>query len=81
MKLLRKEIWQSALYASHLTDFIKTGEVKVHAFADETTVKIIGEYLSTNPEKTTWRNKNNAERCLQFYTDKGCGKSFVLAAK
>ncbi|MES2848099.1 MAG: helix-turn-helix domain-containing protein [Bacteroidota bacterium] len=37
--------------SSHLTDFIKTGEVKVHAFADDTTVKIIGEYLSTNPEK------------------------------
>lgn len=37
--------------SAHLTDFIKTGEVKVHAFADETAVKIISEYLSTNPGK------------------------------
>jgi DNA-binding CsgD family transcriptional regulator len=36
----------------HLTNFIKTGEVKVAAFADETTVRIITEYISTNPEKT-----------------------------
>jgi hypothetical protein len=36
----------------HLTNFIKTGEVKVTAFADEATEKIIAEYLSTNPEKT-----------------------------
>jgi DNA-binding CsgD family transcriptional regulator len=36
---------------SHLTSLIKTGEVKVDAFADETAVKIITEYISTNPDK------------------------------
>jgi hypothetical protein len=36
---------------SHLTSYVKTGEIKVDAFADETTVKLIGEYLSTNPDK------------------------------
>ena len=36
----------------HLTNFIKTGEVKVAAFADDTSVKIIAEYIGTNPEKT-----------------------------
>jgi DNA-binding CsgD family transcriptional regulator len=36
----------------HLTNFIKTGEVSVAAFADETTLKIITEYISTNPDKT-----------------------------
>jgi DNA-binding CsgD family transcriptional regulator len=35
----------------HLTNFIKTGEIKVDAFADATTVKIISEYISTNPDK------------------------------
>jgi len=36
----------------HLTSFIETGEIKVAAFADETTVKIITEYISNNPEKS-----------------------------
>ncbi len=36
---------------SHLTSFVKTGEIKVDAFADETTVNIIAEYLNTNPDK------------------------------
>jgi hypothetical protein len=35
----------------HLTEFIKTGEIKVDAFADETTVKIISEYLTSNTDK------------------------------
>jgi hypothetical protein len=35
----------------HLTEFIKTGEVKVDAFADETTVKIISEYLTSNTDR------------------------------
>ncbi len=35
----------------HLTNFIKTGEIKVDAFADETTVKLISEYLITNSDK------------------------------
>ena len=36
---------------SHLTNFVKTGEIKVDAFADETTVKLIAEYLTTNIDK------------------------------
>ncbi|MBL0356477.1 MAG: helix-turn-helix domain-containing protein [Chitinophagaceae bacterium] len=36
----------------HLTAYIQTGEIKVDAFADETTVKIITEYISSNPEKS-----------------------------
>ena len=35
----------------HLTEFIKTGDVNVDAFADETTVKIISEYLTSNTDK------------------------------
>ncbi len=35
----------------HLTSYVKTGDIKVDAFADETAVKIISEYLSTNPDK------------------------------
>jgi PIF1-like helicase/Helix-turn-helix domain/HRDC domain/UvrD-like helicase C-terminal domain len=35
----------------HLTSYIKTGEIKVDAFADESAVKIIGEYLTVNPDK------------------------------
>ena len=35
----------------HLTEFIKTGELKVDAFADETTVKIVSEYLTSNTDK------------------------------
>lgn len=36
----------------HLTHFIKTGEVKIDAFADEISVKLISQYLVSNPEKT-----------------------------
>ncbi len=36
---------------SHLTEFIKTGEIKVGEFADETTVKQISGYLIANPGK------------------------------
>ena len=35
----------------HLSEFIKTGDVNVDAFADETTVKIISEYLTSNTDK------------------------------
>jgi hypothetical protein len=35
----------------HLTEFIKTGEVKVDAFADETTVKMISGYLTSHTDK------------------------------
>lgn len=35
----------------HLNPFIKTGEVAVEAFADDTTVSLITEYLTTNPDK------------------------------
>jgi len=37
---------------SHLTNFIKTGEVKIDAFTDEPSLKIIAQYISTNPGKT-----------------------------
>ena len=37
---------------SHLTNFIKTGEVKIDAFTDEASQKIIIQYISSNPEKT-----------------------------
>jgi ATP-dependent DNA helicase RecQ len=36
----------------HLTEFIKTGEVDIIAFADEKTAKIISEYLIANTDKT-----------------------------
>lgn len=36
---------------SHLTNFVKTGEVKIDRFADNVTLKIISEYINTNPEK------------------------------
>lgn len=35
----------------HLTNFVKTGEINVSAFADETIVQQISEYLQTNPDK------------------------------
>ena len=35
----------------HLTSYVKTGAIKVDAFADDAAVKIISEYLSTNPDK------------------------------
>lgn len=35
----------------HLTEFIKTGEIKVSVFADEATVQRIAGYLNANPEK------------------------------
>lgn len=35
----------------HLTEFIRTGDVNIHAFADATTVKIIAACLDANPEK------------------------------
>ncbi|MFT3682360.1 MAG: helix-turn-helix domain-containing protein [Ferruginibacter sp.] len=37
---------------SHLVEFIKTGELPVSAITDETTVKIITEYITGNPGKT-----------------------------
>lgn len=36
---------------SHLTDFIKTGEVTVQAFADESAVQMISACINTNPDK------------------------------
>jgi uncharacterized protein YpbB len=36
---------------SHLTEFIKTGEISVHAFADETAVKIISACINANPSQ------------------------------
>ena len=35
----------------HLANYVKTGEIKVDAFADGTTVKLIAEYLTANPDK------------------------------
>lgn len=35
----------------HLTNFVKTGEIKIDRFADEVTVKIIAEYITSNPER------------------------------
>lgn len=35
----------------HLTEFIKTGELKVDAFADETAVQIISQHLTSNNDK------------------------------
>jgi len=37
---------------AHLTNFIKTGEIKIDQFADAVTVSIITEYINTNPEKS-----------------------------
>jgi ATP-dependent DNA helicase RecQ len=36
----------------HLTEFIKTGDVDISAFADETAVKIISEHLNAYDDKT-----------------------------
>ena len=37
---------------SHLTNFIKTGEVKIDTFTDEASLKIIAHYININPGKT-----------------------------
>ena len=36
----------------HLTEFIKTGEIAVDTFTDESKVKIISESIQVNPDKT-----------------------------
>ena len=49
--IAKERVLAASTIESHLTNFVKTGEIKVDAFADETTVKLIGEYLTTNIDK------------------------------
>jgi hypothetical protein len=49
--IARERSLATSTIEGHLTEFVKTGEIKVDAFADETTVKIISEYLTSNTDK------------------------------
>ncbi len=49
--IAKERILAASTIEGHLTEFIKTGEIKVDAFADETTVKIVSEYLISNTDK------------------------------
>lgn len=49
--IARERSLAASTVEGHLTEFIKTGDVNIDAFADESTVKIISEYLHTNADK------------------------------
>ena len=51
-EIAKERILGTSTIEEHLTYFIKTGQVKIDAFADETSLKIISQYITTNPEKT-----------------------------
>jgi PIF1-like helicase/Helix-turn-helix domain/HRDC domain/Helicase len=51
-EIAKQRMLGTSTIEEHLTNFIKTGEVKIDAFTDEASLKIISRYISTNPEKT-----------------------------
>ncbi len=51
-EIAKERMLGTSTIESHLTNFIKTGEVKIDAFTDEASQGIITQYISTNSEKT-----------------------------